>query len=135
MIFVDGKQAASIEVPSSNALSGPLGVDLSKFVSPGKHHIQVHRSDGSSRASIQVFADYYVPWTHTAVGGDLHQEANTSDALRLIVNFNKQSAHVGETVQCNVDAERSASAATACCWPKLGYLQVRKLTGARSRRR
>jgi hypothetical protein len=106
VIFVDGKQAASIEVPSSNALSGPLGVDLSNFVSPGTHHIQVHRPDGSSRASIQVLADYYVPWTHTAVGGDLHQEANTSDALRLIVSFNKQSAHIGETVQCDVDAER-----------------------------
>ncbi|MGB6599432.1 MAG: hypothetical protein WBE70_20105, partial [Candidatus Acidiferrum sp.] len=49
---------------------------------------------------------YYVPWTHTGVGSDLHQEAKVSDALRLTVHFDKQSPSVGENVQCNVDAER-----------------------------
>jgi len=36
----------------------------------------------------------------------LHQEAKISDALRLTVHFDKQSANVGENVQCSVDAER-----------------------------
>lgn len=106
VVSVDGKQAISIEMPASNTLSGPLAVDLSKFVSSGKHHIEIHRPDGSSRASIQVLADYYVPWIHAAVDSDLHQDANSSDALRLTINFDKQSTHVGENVRCNVDAER-----------------------------
>jgi hypothetical protein len=37
---------------------------------------------------------------------DLHQEPQVSDALRLTVHFDKQSASVDENVQCNVDAER-----------------------------
>ena len=40
------------------------------------------------------------------MGSDLHREAKVSDALRLTVHFDKQSANVGESVQCSVDAER-----------------------------
>lgn len=105
-VSVDGKQTLSIDLPSANALSGPLDVDLSKLVPPGKHHIEIRRPTGSSRASVQVLADYYVPWTHTAMGSDLHRETKVSDALRLTVHFDKQSANVGESVQCSVDAER-----------------------------
>ena len=50
--------------------------------------------------------DYYAPWTHSAAETDLHHEADGSDALRLIVHYDKQSANVGDTVECSVDAER-----------------------------
>jgi hypothetical protein len=106
VVSVDGKQALSIELPPANALSGPVDVDLSKFVATGRHHIEIHRAADSSRASVQLLADYYVPWTHASVGNDLHQEAKASDALRLTVHFDKQSANVGESIQCSVDAER-----------------------------
>jgi len=68
--------------------------------------IEIRRSTGSSRASVQVLANYYVPWSHTTVGGDLHQDAKVSDPLRLAVRFDKQSANVGENIECTVDAER-----------------------------
>jgi hypothetical protein len=106
VILVDGKQALSIDLPPPDVLSAPVIVDLSKFVLPGAHHIEVRRPSGSSHASIQVLTDYYVPWTHTAVESALHQEAKVSDALRLTVHFDKLSASVGELVQCNVAAER-----------------------------
>jgi len=106
VVSVDGKQALSIDLPPANSLSGPVDVDLSKFVAPGKHRIEIQRATGSSRASVQLLADYYVPWMHTAAGMDLHQEVKVSDALRLTVHFDKQSASVGENVQCSVDAER-----------------------------
>jgi hypothetical protein len=106
VVSVDGKQTLSIDLPPANVLTGPVDVNIAKFVSPGKHHIEIRRSTGSSRASVQVLADYYVPWSHTTVGSDLHQEAKVSDALRLTVRFDKQSANVGENVKCTVDAER-----------------------------
>jgi hypothetical protein len=106
VILVDGKQAFSIDLPPANALSGPVDVDLSKFVASGKRHIEIRRAADSSRASVQLLTDYYLPWTHASVGSDLHQEAKASDALRLTVHFDKQSANVGESVQCSVVAER-----------------------------
>jgi hypothetical protein len=105
-VSVDGKQTVSVDLPPATVLSGPIDVDLSKLVSPGKHRIEIHRPNGSSRASLQMLADYYVPWTQAAVRSDLHQEAKVSDALQLSVHFDKQSANIGETVQCSVDAER-----------------------------
>ena len=106
LVSVDGKQVLSIDLPPAIALTGPLGVDISRFLSPGKHQIEIRRPPRSSRASVQVLADFYVPWTHTSLDSDLHHEAKASEALRLTVHFNKQTANVGESVECSVDAER-----------------------------
>jgi hypothetical protein len=106
VVLVDGEQALSIDLPPPDVLSAPVIVDLSKFVRPGTHHIEVRRQSGSSRASIQVLANYYVPWAHIPTGTALYQQEMVSDALRLTVQFDKLSAKVGELVQCNVDAER-----------------------------
>jgi hypothetical protein len=106
IVLVDGQQAVSIELPPPHVLSAPITVDLSKFVLPGTHHIEFRRPAGSSHASVQVLADYYLPWTHASVGADLHQEPAASDALRLTVHFDKLSANIGDPVQCNVIAER-----------------------------
>jgi uncharacterized protein YfaS (alpha-2-macroglobulin family) len=106
VVLVDGKQALSIDLPPANVLSAPVTVDLSKFVLPGAHHIEVRRPSGSSRASIQVLANYYVPWAQKAPGSALYQQEMVSDALHLTVQFDKLSANVGELVQCNVAAER-----------------------------
>ena len=106
IVLVDGQQALSIDLPPPHVLSAPITVDLSKFVPPGAHHIEIRRPTRSSHASVQVLADYYIPWTHTSVGADLHQEPAASDSLRLTVHFDKLSANVGDPVQCNVSAER-----------------------------
>ena len=80
--------------------------DLSRYLSPGTHRIEIQRPPGSPAASLQLVDDYYVPWTHMSVESDLHQEPGLSDALRLVVHFDKDSAQPGENVTCNVDAER-----------------------------
>ncbi len=97
VVLVDGKQALSVDLPPPNVLSAPVIVDLSKFVQPGGHHIEVRRPGGYSRASIQVLANYYVPWAQKAPGSALYQQEMVSDALRLTVQFDKLSANVGET--------------------------------------
>jgi len=106
VVLVDGKETISLDLPPDKVLSGPVEVDLSKFVSPGRHHIEIQRPTGSPAASLQMLADYYVPWTESASRTDRVQQAIASDALQLSVRFDKQSAKVGEIVQCSVDTER-----------------------------
>jgi len=105
-ILVDGTQALTIDLPAANTLSGPVDVDLSKFLAVGKHLIEIHRAADSTRASAQLVTDYYVPWKHPSVDTNLHQEPRASESLRLTVHFDKQTAKVGESIQCRVDAER-----------------------------
>ncbi len=105
-VVIDGKQVTSIDLPACKTICSPVVADISAYLSPGEHRVEIRRPAGSSAASVQLLADYYVPWTHTAVATDLHQEKSLSDALRLAVHFDKDSTKPGETVTCNVDAER-----------------------------
>jgi uncharacterized protein YfaS (alpha-2-macroglobulin family) len=82
-----------------------VDVDISKFVATGKHRVEIRRANGAP-ASAQVVADYYVPWTGAARQTDLEHADKTSDALQLAVQFDKQTASVGEDVTCKVDVER-----------------------------
>lgn len=106
VIFVDGNQAMSIDLPAAGILAGPTEVDLSNFVATGEHKIEIRRPEGASPASAQFVADYYVPWTRPTETTALHQEEKVSDALRLAVRFDKSSAQIGETIHCNVESER-----------------------------
>jgi hypothetical protein len=106
VIFVDGKEALSVDLPAAGILAGPTDVDLSSFVAAGNHRIEIRRPAGASPASVQFVADYYVPWTRPTEESDFHHEQKASDALRLRVNFDKETAQVGETIHCNVEAER-----------------------------
>src|SRR4029077_9479291 len=77
-----------------------------KFLLPGEHRIEIRRAAGSSRASVQAVADYYVPWTHPDAAESSHQDVSVSDSLRLSVQFDRRSAKVGDEIHCTVDAER-----------------------------
>ncbi|HKS82801.1 MAG TPA: MG2 domain-containing protein [Candidatus Acidoferrales bacterium] len=111
-INVDGARALTVDLPPANALTGPVEVDLSKFVAAGNHRVEIVRPADSPRASLQIVADYYVPWAHSSEVTDtlsqtaFHQDEKASDALRLSINFSAQSANVGDTIQCTVSAER-----------------------------
>jgi A-macroglobulin TED domain/Alpha-2-macroglobulin family/Carboxypeptidase regulatory-like domain/A-macroglobulin receptor binding domain len=105
-IFVDGTEAASIDLPAASALSGPVDVDLSKFVAAGSHRVEIRRTAGRAKASAQAVADYYVPWGSAAGDTALYHEQRASDAVRLGVHFDKTEAKAGDTIRCAVDAER-----------------------------
>lgn len=105
-ILVDGKELASVDLPAPSAVTGPVMTDLTGSFTPGSHHIEVRRAAGASLASLQVVSDYYVPWTSAGARSALHHEATASDAVRLDVDFDKKAAHAGESVQCQVAAER-----------------------------
>ena len=105
-VTVDGAPAGSVTLPADSVLSGPVRLALPQTLSPGKHRVEIHRAAGSASSSAQLLADYYIPWTHSPVESDLHHEQKSSDALRLAVHFSKQSAGVGEDLECAVEAER-----------------------------
>jgi len=105
-VLVDGKQALTIDLPPADTIAGPVFVDLSRYVMAGIHHVEIRRPAGSARASAQLVAVYYIPWTSAASDHGSHREPNSSEALRLAVQFDKQTASVGENIECSVDAER-----------------------------
>ena len=97
----------SVELPSSNELAAPVTVDISKFILPGSHHVEIRRGAGATPASAQAISTYYIPWKNAAPSGEGYEHAEkVSDALRLSVDYDKLSAKVGEKIECIVNAER-----------------------------
>ena len=105
-ILIDGRPATAIDLPADNGISPPVFADLSRYLTSGTHRVEVRRPEGSNRASLQLVADYYVPWTTESVAGDVHREGGASEALRLVVHFDRDTGKPGDTVNCAVEAER-----------------------------
>ncbi|MDT7542272.1 MAG: hypothetical protein QOE33_2176 [Acidobacteriota bacterium] len=106
-VFVNGQSAGTISLPASASLVAPITLDISRFVAAGPNRVEVQRagSGAQTRATAQVVASYYVPWSQVEADGTLHSE-RSSRALRLGVEFDKTTARVGEEVSCHVEAER-----------------------------
>src|SRR5262249_47809840 len=64
-IVVNGHEVKSIELPEPRQLVSPITVDLSQFVESGINQIQLRRPAGSTPASMQAVATYYVPWSES----------------------------------------------------------------------
>jgi hypothetical protein len=105
-VWVDGKQVATVDLPVCKSICSPIIADISSFLSAGKHQVEIRRPTDSSTASLQILADYYVPWQHELKDSDLLREKGLSSAIQLGVHYDKLSARSGEEVTCNVDAER-----------------------------
>jgi hypothetical protein len=105
-ILVDGRQAFTLDLPGPDEFAAPITADISRFVSPGTHHLEISKGVGSARASLQLIRDYYVPWVHSAKDENLNHKDKSSDTLRLRVGYDKQSVKVGEGIRCSVEAER-----------------------------
>lgn len=106
IVLVDGNSVAKVSLPPANELSAPLVADLSKFLGPGNHDITVTRAAGEPRASAQLAATYYIPWTQYTASQALEREKGSAEALRLSVKYDKTNASVGEAITCTVKAER-----------------------------
>ncbi|HTS12749.1 MAG TPA: MG2 domain-containing protein [Candidatus Limnocylindrales bacterium] len=106
VVLVDGKPVTSMALPPAGELSAPVVVDLSRFMAPGDHRVQVTRPAGSAKASVQLATTFYLPWTQYSANQALHREAGSAEALRLAVKYDRTDAKVGESVTCTVKAER-----------------------------
>jgi hypothetical protein len=102
-VFVNGRRAASVDLPADRQLTGPVKVDLSGFVQTGINRIEIKRGAGSTAATAQLVTTHYRPWDRSA---DTAVKLESSSALRLKVNFDKTEARAGDEITCRVEAER-----------------------------
>jgi A-macroglobulin TED domain/Alpha-2-macroglobulin family/MG2 domain/Carboxypeptidase regulatory-like domain/A-macroglobulin receptor binding domain/Macroglobulin domain MG3 len=105
-ILIDGKPAGTISLPPSNKLSAPVITDISNFLGPGEHRVEITRPAGAPEASVQLAESYYVPWNGDAAKESMRREKNSAEALRLVVSYDKTRAKIGERINCTVKAER-----------------------------
>ncbi len=105
-ILVDGRQVLSADLPAPDKLTGPVFLDMGKFLSAGKHTVEINRQGGAPEASAQLVAGYYVPWPQGDTSEEVRRQEKSSEALRLNVHFDKPAATVGDKIVCDVNAER-----------------------------
>ncbi|HEX6190271.1 MAG TPA: alpha-2-macroglobulin family protein, partial [Pyrinomonadaceae bacterium] len=105
-IVVNGRSVKSIELPAPNQLVSPLSVDLSSFIQAGTNRVEIKRAPGSSPASAQAVATYYLPWRDSVATQEANWRANGASGLRLVTRFDKTNANVTDEINCHVEAER-----------------------------
>jgi uncharacterized protein YfaS (alpha-2-macroglobulin family) len=94
-VSVNGRAVTSVLL--SDRATGPVLVDLSPHVAPGRIDVEVRGGSGAALAA-QLVARWYVPWEHKAAD---------SDALSFDVRYDKTETAAGETITCRVDAGRT----------------------------
>ncbi len=105
-IIVNGRSVKSVELPAPNRLAGPMTIDLSQFVQAGTNRVEIRRARGSSPASVQAVATYYLPWRESVATQNANWRANGSTGLRLVTKFNKTESSISDQITCHVEAER-----------------------------
>jgi hypothetical protein len=105
-IIVNGKTIPAVELPSPNRLTGPATVDLTQFLKAGANQVEIRRGRGSSSASVQAVATYYLPWQESLATQKSNLRPNGSSSLRLVTKFDKTEANISDEITCYVEAER-----------------------------
>ncbi len=105
-ISVNGRSVKSVEMPAPNRLVGPMTVDLSQFLQAGVNRVELKRPRGSSPASVQAVATYYLPWRESVATQNANWRTNGSTGLRLVTRFDKTESSISDQITCHVEAER-----------------------------
>jgi hypothetical protein len=105
-VIVNGRRVKSVAIPTPNHLVTPITIDLSQFVQNGINRVELRRAPGSSPASAQAVATYYLPWSESIATQDANWRANGSGGLRLSVRFSKTGGKISDEIACHVEAER-----------------------------
>jgi uncharacterized protein YfaS (alpha-2-macroglobulin family) len=105
-VQVNGRHVKAVEFPAPGRLVGPITIDLSAFVQPGANRVEIRRERGSSPASVQAVATYYLPWRESTATQEANWRANGASGLRLVTKFDKTESNVSDEINCHVEAER-----------------------------
>lgn len=105
-IIVDGRSVKSVELPAPDRLVSPMTIDLSQFLQAGMNRVEIKRARGSSPASVQAVATYYLPWRESVATQNANWRANGSSGLRLVTRFDKTEGGISDQIICHVEAER-----------------------------
>ena len=105
-IIVNGQVLAPVSMPPENQSGNPITIDVSRYLRVANNRIEIRRSPGSSAASVQAVANYYVPWPASSATRDTAVRAGNSDGLRLIAKFDSTAGQISDEITCHVEAER-----------------------------
>ena len=103
-IFVDGKPGPQFSASADSRQLTPQRADLTQFLSPGKHSIQISGGP-STHASAYLNASYYLPWTDPAITSSSVRSGD-AESLRYSVTYDRTVVALGEAIGCTVHAER-----------------------------
>ena len=70
------------------------------------NRVEIKRASGSSPASVQAVATYYLPWSESVATQEANWRTKGASGLRLVTKFDKTSGKVSEEIVCHVEAER-----------------------------
>src|SRR5439155_2421866 len=93
-------------LPATGEVSGPLLINLSGALRPGRNHIEIARQNQSALLEAQVVETHYIRWSDSQAAKSTAFKAGESRALRLVVAFDTTETKIGEPVRCTVEAER-----------------------------
>lgn len=105
-IIVNGQPATSLSLPPSDQTAGLIRADVSRFLHNGANHVQLRRAPGSAFASVQLVANYYVPWSASMGKPDAAANLAGASSLQLAATFDKTAVKINEEIVCHVKAER-----------------------------
>ena len=103
-VIINGQPATSLEL-TGNQNTSVIRADISRFLQSETNKIQLRRAAGSPFVSVQLVANYYVPW-EPVVAPAAGPETAASGSLRLETTFDKSTARINEEISCHVKAER-----------------------------
>jgi hypothetical protein len=105
-IVINGQPAASLNLPAGNQTAGLVRTDISRFLHNGANHLELRRAGGSAFATVQLVANYYVPWSASAATQNAGVKNGEASSLRLAATFDKTTAKINEEIACHVKAGR-----------------------------
>ena len=105
-VIVNGRKATTIDLPSSAEIVGAVAVDLTGRLESGLNVVQVARPHNDSPLNAQTVTSYYIAWKNSSATHDENVERGDTRALRLKVHYDRTTAKIGDSVQCDVQVER-----------------------------
>ncbi len=122
-VFVNGRRAGQLTLPSSDGISGPLLFDLTPFLGAGANRVELRRRAPATPAQAQFVTTFYVPWgarDPALAEGDGGAKRGAASTLRLSVGYDQTRAGVGQEVTCSVSAERVGHAGDGMLLAEVG---------------
>jgi hypothetical protein len=109
-VTVNGHAVGTLAMPASDQLSGPVGLDISRFLAPGENRVEIHQSGAPAMASVELVATRYEPWREGSVSapdqGKRPAAPGESSGLKMSVQFSTTTAKTGDEITCHASAER-----------------------------
>ena len=104
-VTLDGKEIGTIKLPPSQEISGPIVLELDKYIQRGKNKIQIARQ-GAAPLNVAALASYYVAPADATSTTEANRRNGDTRALLLKVHFDQTDLDLKDPVTCMVQAER-----------------------------